>query len=475
MSRKTLDVKEATFVSIGGGLGSFAIVDRLRLGGVPRSEIKIISPSRHPHQNFLDTCTASGMTPGSRLRSDSSSRMDNIWGFPGYAVTEALTQRSIRPLLQTLGEPVLNDPYTPTLGHFTDTIDREAKRVGWSAMVALGRATRISVLADGRYRVLVRDRNRPPLAIDCTHLHLALGSTGPSLTAEAETYRSSTNPGHIVHAYEPHEQVYKELAANGGHVLVRGSGIAASWILQRLIESREQSGQPIRIWHLTRTQALPAATRRGRASDGFGFRYQPYSYPKAAFSGQMLDQTQALEETERIALLKKLGRTSIPHRTPWLQKLRRAREEGWYDQVTGEVQEFVPADGKISARIAMAKGPRLFLDVDHVIDATGRNSTALTHPLLTDLISEGLVNSNPLGCLRVDQNFIVQGRRGRGLIFASGMITRGAPLGPVDSFFGIQSAALNIADVLAGEGLGERLTPLSSLIQWLKWMEGKRL
>jgi hypothetical protein len=55
------------------------------------------------------------------------------------------------------------------------------------------------------------------------------------------------------------------------------------------------------------------------------------------------------------------------------------------------------------------------------------------------------------------------------------MNARGGPLAPVDSFLGLQSAALSIADVLAGHGLGERLTPARSVRQWWKWMGRKSL
>ncbi|MDP5228728.1 MULTISPECIES: hypothetical protein [Arthrobacter] len=481
--RREPQPRDAVVVSIGGGLSSFALVDRLRIGGVQKADIRVVSSGAWPWEGFQATCRASGMLDDSPLRSDSSSRMDNIWGFPGYAMTQALRDHSPLPMLKTLGEPLLNQPYTPPLGLFTDTLEREARRIGWPSMLVRGQATAVDRLPDGRYRVLVRRQKGRPMALTCTHLHLGLGATGPRVAEDAGGFRAEHGAERVVHAYEPHDHVYRELAARGGSVLLRGNGIAASRALHRLIQAKREGGVDLQIWHVFRSYRTDSpqpggpeeeAHDAGLARTGDGFRYQPFSFPKGAFSGQLLDRTRALPEEERLDLLAELGATSTPYRREWVQELRQARSDGWYRAVRGENTAFTEFPDCVQASISLSNGRRLSLELDFAVDATGRNGRAVDHPLAAQLVDAGLAEANPLGSLRVDDDFVVQGSRGPGLLLASGMITRGAPLGPVDSFYGMQSAALGMADALAERGVGRRLGSWRSVSQWLRWVGGRQ-
>ena len=61
---------------------------------------------------------------------------------------------------------------------------------------------------------------------------------------------------------------------------------------------------------------------------------------------------------------------------------------------------------------------------------------------------------------------------GKGRMYAAGAITLGGPYAAVDSFLGLQYAALCSVDSLAktkAPGL-HRLNLLSSSLQWLKWV-----
>lgn len=285
-----LDVTSAQVVTIGGGLGSFALVDRLRMAGVGPSDLVVVSTSAEPTARFSELCRSAGLCQSDRLRSDSAARMDNIWGFPGYAATEARRRRNPMPVLQTVLDPVVQ-PYTPTVGLLVDGVKREAERVGWKGMVTTGMAYRVTELSGGGYLVLVRREGRRDLAIQSRWVHLALG-----------------------------------------YLLVRSSGI----------------------------------------------------------------------------------------------------------------------------------------------DATGLDTTAEHHELVRALVDEGLGELNELGCLRVDDDFCVS-RSVSGGILASGMTATGAPLAPMDSFLGLQSAALSISHTLAESGVGQPLTPLRSLRSWWHWMKGTSL
>jgi len=476
------DVRRTRLVSIGGGLGSFALLDRLRIGGASVDDLVVVSPHRTPDQAFAQACRNSGMGPRDRLRSDSSARIDSPWGFPGYAATEARSRKHPGPLLRSLAEPVLCQPYTPTVGLLRQTLATEAARIGWDDMLVRGEALRVFRHPDGGYVVIVRRRGKEgakDLAIECEFVHLALGPAGPLLSPEAEEFRASARDGgrRLAHAYEPHEEVYRQLATRGGSVLVRGSGIASSRILQRIIDDKERSGRDVHIWQLFRSyHAEPTGPRRARRDAGCGFAYQAFNFPKAAFGGQLRDTTRRLSEEDRLTLVRELGATSTPYRTEWATQLRQGRAEGWYDAVAGEVTRFHDHGELVGAEIRLASGDRLRLDVDLVVDATGMDQVATEHPLVHDLVEQRLAEVNALGCLRVDERFVVAGSEEHpGAMFASGMTSRGAPLAPVDSFLGLQSAALSIAEVLVGQGLGSRLGPLRSVAQWWKWMGGRSL
>lgn len=466
-----LDVTSAQVVTIGGGLGSFALVDRLRMAGVAASDLVVVSTSAEPTARFGELCRSAGLGRSDRLRSDSAARMDNIWGFPGYAATEARRRRNPMPVLRTMLDPVAQ-PYTPTVGLLVDGVRREAERVGWSDMVATGEAYRVTELAGGGYLVHVRRKGRRDLAVQTRWVHLALGSAGPRLPEIARRYREVQREQHgsdrVVHAYEPHEDVHRMLRRSGGNVLVRGSGIEASRVLGRLIEDRDRTGRDVHIWQVFDTYH----------EAGHGFRHQRDRFPLAAHGGQVHDKVRRLDEPERIELIRRLGEPSTPYRPTWAEQLRRGRAEGWYDAVVGEIVDLGPREDRaqdwIVATIQLGTGERLDLAVDYVIDATGLDSSAEHHELVRDLVDEGLGELNELGGLRVDDDFCVS-RSGSGGILASGMTATGAPLAPVDSFLGLQSAALSISHTLADSGVGQPLTPLRSLRSWWHWMKGTSL
>lgn len=470
-----IEIRDVALATIGGGLGSFALVDRLRVGGVPASDIAVVSPYRDPAHMFSVVCRNSGLQPEDRLRSDSSARIDNLWGFPGYALEQAMTERSLAPMLKALGEPVLTDHYRPTVGRTEVGIAREGKRIGWTEMVVRALAEHVMKRREGGYWVLCRPEDKP-VALRCRHLHLALGAAGLQLSPETEDFRDNDPLGdRVVHSYERHDRIYDELAWRGGHVLVRGTGIAASRVLQRLVEVRDASGQDIHIWHLFGHYTDQPGSG-AQPDSAFGFRHQAFDFPKAAFGGQLRDLTRGLPEDERIELIRELGATSTPYVQEWAEALQRGRREGWYDAVVGTVSSFQGRDQKVVSTVALANGEAFGIPVDYVVDATGLDTSVDQHRLVSELVHHSGVTVNELGGLRVDHDCcVVGGESGDGLMFASGMTAQGGSLGPVDSFLGLQSAALSIGDVLATAGLGHRLTPMRSAAAWMRWMRGRSL
>lgn len=472
LAAQGIPVSTVALATIGGGLGSFALVDRLRIGGVPATEIAVLGPHRAPGTAFLARCRSTGLDSDDRLRSGSSARIDNLWGFPGYAAGEARRTRRPGALARSLADGIAAEAWSPTVGQVQAGLEREAWRIGWSAMTTGASAEYLFKRADGGYFVITRAAGKLA-AVRCDHVHLALGAAAPAVPPASAAYLAEhPEDTRIRHASEDHEQTIDQLAVEGGAVLVLGTGMAATQALERIAAARARHGSDIHIWHVMRQ--WPAGRRDRR--EGFGFSHQDLDFPRSAYGGGMADQLRDGDEDERLALIETWGATSTPYRHATGALLEQARTEGWYDAVVGEVERYRSDGPSLKAGIRLEDGERLTLDVDHVIDATGLERDARGHGLVADLLAFSPVSTNRLGGLRVDEQYaVIGGRSGDGLMFASGVTALGGHYGPVDTFDGMQHAAFAIADELSDAGLGNRLTPWRSLRGWLGWMGGKAL
>ncbi len=471
-----LDTEPALFVTVGGGLASFAVVDALRVRGLAAAQIRVVSPQRQPHENLSHLIGTAQVRDDDPLRSDSASRADNIWGFPGYAVQEAISRRTIRPLWKVLAEPVAAEFYNPSPGLVFRGLDREADRIGWDSMLAAGQAVLIRRRAGGGFFCLVHPADHAPAYLLRTYyLHLGTGYPAlgfvPGLTEYRLRYREFFN---VVNAYEPHEHVYQVLQRRPGTVLVRGAGITASRVLQRLIDDRDRSGQAVQIRHLFRDLAQQPPGRRGPGPAArHGWRYQAFSFPKSAASGQLREQVASMGSAERSAWIAAMSGTTTAKRRYWQRQLRRARSEGFYQALGGEITTMEPSsDRQVRVLIAdSADGGLLRLNIDFLIDCTGMGLRLRDNPLLADLIDNGGAALGALGGLDVGPHFEVRGSGGEpGRLYASGVIARGGYLAPADSFGGLVYAALLICDDLAARGVCTRLGPACSVAGWIKWL-----
>src|SRR4051794_21263084 len=155
LARAGIPVREVPFVTVGGGIGSFVTVDYLRIAGVPTSQMKVLTGLQQPWQTYEYLTRVSQIPRGERLRSDSASRPDCIWGFPSYAVAEAIAAKGMKekiaPLWQVLVEPIFADYYTPRAGQVFTGLEREAERISYFDMVEHGQVRMVRRREGGGY------------------------------------------------------------------------------------------------------------------------------------------------------------------------------------------------------------------------------------------------------------------------------------------------------------------------------------
>ncbi|MEZ5816161.1 MAG: FHA domain-containing protein [Hyphomicrobiaceae bacterium] len=497
---------ETEYLAIGGGCGSFCWVDHLRIYGVPAASIRVlgVAPDKSPYAKWGRLCRVSQIPIHERIRSNSISTPDNIWGFPGYAsrefVRDVVHGRLVgfKHILQVFGEPVLTESYTPKLGDVFTSFDQEAKRIGWDEMWVYGQVLGIRKTDDDRYVVAYRvpnefapgasraDRERFMVA---RYLHLATGYPASNFLPDLQEFkRAYPDVSAVVNAYEEHDDVYRALEQKGGTVLIRGRGIVASRVIQRIFEAREKNTN-IRILHLNRSAVTEGAkydlARRPVRAD---VQQQPFNWPKSAWGGTLRKRLEEATPEQRAELMKTWGGTTTADRDDWNRIIEQGNREGWLKSFYGTVQSMTYQDGQVVTRIEGREKFQESVDLvaDYVVDCTGLVARLDETPLLADLtrvydlarnkVSAGGAPESSLAGLSVTNAFEVSGlRNGRGHVWASGVVTANGPYAAVDSFLGLQYAALRSVDQLSAlkaPGV-TRMGPFRSFRQWLRWSFGR--
>ena len=472
-----IPVIDVPFVTVGGGIGSFVTTDYLRIAGVPTSQIRVLSNIDFPWQTYEYLTRVSQIPDTARIRSDSSSRPDNIWGFPSYALTEAWRDKDLNNLLHVLIEPVFADYWTPKRSTVFGSMAKESRRISFDQMLVKGVVRMVRRRFGGDYFVIFT----PPEGTSATKrvayrarfVHLAVGYPGLRYLPDLQEFREKyTDYEHVVNAYEPHEHVYETLKARAGTVVLRGGGIVASRVLQRLFDDREQYKLPTNIVHIFRTYVDgahgPNVWMRRKGGDGWA--YQGFNYPKSVWGGQLKSQMRKLDGDERAALYKVMGGTNTPKRRRWQEQMRDGRRGGYYHDMQGIVQKVEPAPGGGVVSFVHGKNGDQEIRSDFIIDCTGLEADISQHRVLADLMEHTGAYRNPLGRLEVERHFEVKGTaNANGAIYASGATTLGGYFPGVDTFLGLQIAAQEIADDLARRGWCKKIGPARSTIQWLRW------
>jgi pSer/pThr/pTyr-binding forkhead associated (FHA) protein len=471
------------YLTLGAGLGSFIWADHLAVRGARPEQMAAIGIESIPHARYRRLCLNSQIADHERLRSNSESTPDNIWGWPGYGAREAwsearsgrvLTAASI--LLRILGEPALAETYTPRAFDVYVGIDREAARIGWPRIYRYGRIRALRKTTDGRYVVAYSGADGHAVHV-ASHLHLATGYPALQFLPDLQRYRETTGDFQgVVNAYEHHDHVYAHLRQHGGTVLLRGRGIVASRLLQRLWEERRHNPR-IQVIHLLRTpldrgHRYKLARRKVKNH----FELQPFNWPKACFGGGLRATLEHATPEERKQLLTDWGGTTTAPRSDWEAIVDEGLAQGWYRVCFGEVAAVERGqDGTLWTTVKThAQGP-IRLGASFIVDATGLDARVMANPLLRDLVEHHGLPLNMMGRLAVESDFeLLAMRNGPGRMYAAGSMTLGGPLAPVDSFLGLAFAAQRSADALSALGAPglRRLGPVRSLSQFARWSRG---
>lgn len=475
-----IPIIDVPFVSVGGGIGSFVMTDYLRIAGVPTDAIRVLTPLKAPWESYEYLTRVSQVPRKERLRSDSQSRPDNIWGFPSYALEEAM-RGDLKQLWTVLVEPIWANYFTPKAGAAFEGMEREMYRIRYPEMVVHGQVRMVRRRVGGGYFTILT----PPqgaastkrIAYRSQWVHVAVGYPGLKFLPDLQEYRTQHNDiGKVVNAYEPHEHVYQQLNIRPGTVLIRGGGIVASRVLQRLIDDRDERGLSTQIIHLFRSYTDrphgPSIFKRRPGADGWAF--QGFNYPKSVWGGQLKAQVYKAEGEERAKLYKEMGGTNTPFRTNWLEQLKRGRTQGWYRIMLGQISSMRPVDNLVEVGITTDQGPQLGT-VDFVIDCTGLEADIREHRVLADLLDHSNVGRNVIGRLDVDHSFAVRGAENGGKIYAVGSATLGGYFPGVDTFYGLQISCYEVFDDLVRQGFTRPIGPGRSISQWWKWVRNKTI
>jgi len=478
LKNSSIGLEEKTFVSVGGGIGSFCWVNILRVHGVAASNIAVVAQHQLPYEQFKHYCDHSGLSPQDRLRSDSGARPDNFWGFPGYAISEVFDNlrtwqwlAAAKTIWQIFTEPLLADFYTPTAGRLYASMAREGQRIGWASMVRQGTALFLRKLNDGRFAVFYQEPTKKVRIVVASFVHLALGHA-----IRRSAYSVASPAARVLSGYELDEAFFRTVAETARSVVVVGRGIVAARIVERLLPGEQPcpNRTVVSLFRHPLTSSIDAQNIQQTSLDGW--RLQFFNWPRSTFAGQLTESLQAATPRARQQLAKTWSAASTPPRKQWLRALKKASATQTYQTVYGQIARIEQHAARLAIILtpdANKAGDEQTVEADYLIDCSGFDDRLAHHFLYADLIKTYQLGVTGIGTLPVNNYFEIEALASDwGSVFVTGNGAAGNHYGPVDSFWGHQYAALQSVEKLADLPWTKisKLSAASSLVGWLQWV-----
>jgi hypothetical protein len=463
-----LRTTDASVVSIGGGLASFALVDQLRIRGMDPLRIRVIGATSIPWAGLASLIFRLGYQSLGWLRSDSATRIDNPWGFPSYAMEQAWQSHKIQPLIKVLCEPFFFDSWTPDIDTICRGLARECHRIAWDQMLEHSIALGIKPRKEGGWWILstpiFSSENSCPressladnvIAVRASALHLGIGHGKPLPPWQDLGLKSVPANAMLFNPYlEPRMFELLQSLRKSSLVAILGSGTAALQVTEQILTNAK-----MRHW-----KVLHLAAERG--SDLFlkasPWEWQPFASPRSAFGGPLHHRLALMPPDEQKTLIKTLRLPTAPYRRNTIRLIQEATSEGRYEE--GWLIEICENLGELRIIHRSSDGIKES-QPSALICCTGLRSPS-DSLLVGDL-------SRIVKEIEVDDAFGVVGLPRKNPLYITGALAGNGPIGPVDSFWGLLWGAWRIGENLAERGLTPIFGTRASLRGWWRWIKGE--
>ena len=343
---------DVTIAVVGDGFGALMVYTTAVYLGFRPDQIGIFGESTNPVGTYQQFAWNLGQTV---LRSEAESHfLPADW--PTFSQLDAFARVDPSPLLRSVGRK-----FNPGVPEILSEASVVAHSLGYESRV----------LGGVRVGWVTRESGPPPhfsiydeqaqLLGRAKHVMLAIGHgplAFPGVYGKAREDPATAD--RIVQAYEPKSYF------SGGRYIVVGSGIASVNEWANIIDAGAQC----------------IALQRNPTPDE-----QDLNVPRCLFDGSGIDAFQGLEFDTRIDFLGRALRGTAPQRRGWAERVKRAKAEGRFEEVFGNVATIDPGPSGLKVSIDVLNGANTGpLDITGITCGTGFNKSALTLPVLRRLV-----------------------------------------------------------------------------------------
>ena len=345
--------QDSVIAVVGDGFGSLMVYSTAIYLGFGPEQLAVYGESEHAVSTYRRYAGNLGQTV---LRSESESHfLPADW--PTFAQLDAWSRRSLAPLLRSTRRR-----YNPGLTEILTEATTVEERLGWNDRRIPTKVGWIQRQFAPTPHFVLYDEDANYLG-RARHVMLALGHgplSFPSALAQARDLPDCS--GRILQAYEP-----KQYAPDGRYIVI-GAGIAS-----------------VNEWaNALHAGAKVVSLLRNPAPDE-----QDLNTPRCLFEAMGIDAFQEMDFDARVEFLGHILKGTSPSRRGWIGILRKAIDEGRFDQVIGEIESIEPGPAGLSVRVTSGHGTDPgTMDVTGVVCGTGFVKSSLAIPVVRRLVEQ---------------------------------------------------------------------------------------